>query len=153
MTILDEINPSVNVRVRPEPLPPEYRIAWTGAVLLYGLVECSRGGKSSIARLHLLFWGLGSDDAARALAEAVREERGRLALTFPHYPVVDRALEFYRADGAVSVDAGQVTVTEKGRQLVRAALQSRTLEQVRRAGAVLGKAVTESFVHKLSGGR
>lgn len=142
--------PTFKFRHRPGALPGDLRISWRLALLIL-ILRHSRGGKASLAKLHLLNDALRSETALEKLAEILSESRTSLDWRIRVEPALGRALDIARGEGLVSVKNGPVyRLTEKGVVAADALEEKEHLLDMERAFlATYARQVSERFVNDL----
>jgi hypothetical protein len=140
-----DIDQPFSFRRKPIPVPAEARPPWKLAELLVMLQVSSRGGKSSLKRLHLLNW------AVRSSANRLRFKESRKAV-LPLFrfnvrfePAFSRAIDL--ATGAKLVEwigGDRIQLSAEGSDLAQRLLKEPgVLQQERDFFLELGKSVTE----------
>lgn len=137
---------------RPSPLPADLRPAWRITVIVLALRRCCLGGKSSLARLHVLNWGVRTQLGRRNLLRAVENDIAPEALILRFEPSLNRALDLAQGLRLIAAPSGdRVHLTPVGRELV-AAVESinHCLATEKTFFAELGFRLTEAQVKQLT---
>jgi hypothetical protein len=136
---------------RPIAIAPDFRKDWKIALLLLILETCSRGGKSSLKRLHVLNWAVRTIRHQSEFEEARDIDSPLFAFKVRFEPAFSRAIEFAEAQRLIEwVDGDRVQITNSGRTFVHAVLNNREILQEEIAFLErVGKSVTESDATKL----
>jgi len=101
---------------RPVDLAASLRPAWAISLVLLLLSRSCRGGKSSIARLHVLNWATRDAGNADLLLEHLAGRVSPLLVPVRYDPSLDRALEFGVADDLLRRPNGsRVELAPRGR--------------------------------------
>lgn len=105
-----ELKTNFLFRDRPLAIPGDLRPAWRIGLLVLLIRHCCRGGKTSIARLHVLNWAMRSKrnktDLEAAIGGDFRPER--LIVRFD--PFLNRALDFAIGEGLIYLEGGKSVV-------------------------------------------
>jgi len=136
---------------RPLAIAPDFRKDWKIALLLLILDISSRGGKSSLKRLHVINWAVRSERHQRQFEETKDADSPLFAFKVRFEPAFSRAVEFAEAQKLISwIEGGRVQLTQIGKTLA---------ETIRRNEEILkpekdflnhvGKSVTEPGAVKL----
>jgi len=136
---------------RPMAMAAELRPDWKMAVLLLILNLSSRGGKSSLRRLHILNWALRSP-RNRAEFEQVREHQQPLfSFQFRFEPALGRAINLAVGESFVEwVGDNRLQITAKGKRwITEIAKDESVMYQEREFLRRIGKDVTEAFATEM----
>lgn len=136
---------------RPMAIAAELRPDWKMAALLLILHLSSRGGKSSLRRLHILNWALRSAKN-RAEFEQVREHKQPLfSFQFRFEPALGRAINLAVAEHLVEwAGENRLQITARGKRwLVDITKDESVMYQEREFLKRIGKDVTETFATEL----
>jgi hypothetical protein len=136
---------------RPIAIAPDFRKDWKIALLLLILELCSRGGKSSLKRLHVINWAVRSARHQREFEETRREDSPLFAFKVRFEPAFSRAIEFAEAQKLIAwVEGDRVQITELGRTYARGITKSAGILGEETAFLKrVGKSVTESEATRL----
>jgi hypothetical protein len=132
---------------RPMAIAAELRPDWKIGALLLILAISSRGGKSSLRRLHILNWALRSAKN-RAEFEQVREHQQPLfSFQFRFEPALGRAINLAVGEKYVEwVGGDRLQITAKGKRWVEQILQDQSVMQEEREFlGRMGKDITEAI--------
>lgn len=134
---------------RPIPVLPEHRPLYKIAQVLLILNE-SRGGKSSLPRLHLFNWALKSEQRMQLLRDAVRTATLSLP-TWGFDPALAIALRFATAEHLIKQITNGYQLEDKGCRFIKDALKDEEIFQTERVIlAEVGKGVTEKMVEAVA---
>jgi hypothetical protein len=148
-----DIDQPFSFRRKPIPVPAEARPPWKLAELLVMLKVSSRGGKSSLKRLHLLNW------AVRSPANRLRFKESREAV-LPLFrfnvrfePAFSRAIDLATGENLVEwVGGDRVQLSAEGSDLAQKILEEPgVLQDERDFFLELGKSVTEKEAEHVLG--
>lgn len=142
-------------RRRPTAIPADLRPAWRIGLIVLLLERCCRGGRTSLARLHVLSWGFRSPEG-RAQLLAVAE--GRVlpdALIVRFEPFLIQAVDFALAESLIQRDGGsRIKLTASGKTLAKElATHTETFATEKRLMSLIRTKVSEELVTKLLTGR
>ena len=134
---------------RPTPVLPEHRPMYKIGQILVMLLY-SRGGKSSLLRLHLLNWILKSSERIQPLRRAV--QAGALPLlTWGFDPALVIALRFAYAERLVIQTSTGYKLEKKGRDFIEAALNDADILSFERSVlSEIGLGLTEGMVENVA---
>ena len=82
---------------RPIAIAPDFRKDWKIAILLLILEICSRGGKSSLKRLHVINWAVRTARHQHEFEETKSVDAPLFAFKVRFEPAFSRAIEFARS--------------------------------------------------------
>ncbi|MFN7998415.1 MAG: hypothetical protein U0Q18_32640 [Bryobacteraceae bacterium] len=136
---------------RPMAIAAELRPDWKMAALLLILQLSSRGGKSSLRRLHILNWALRSP-RNRAEFEQVREHQQPLfSFQFRFEPALGRAINLAVGEKFVEwVGENRLQITTKGKRWIADITKDDSvMYQEREFLKRIGKDVTEAFAMEM----
>jgi hypothetical protein len=135
--------------LRPSPVLPEHRPLYKITQVLL-VLDASRGGKSSLLRLHLFNWAFKSQPRLNLLTQAVEEN----ALSFPTWgfdPALAIALRFAVAEKLIGVVSSGYKIEETGRLFLKEVLQDYEMfAKEKLVLAEIGKAITEKMVQSVA---
>ena len=137
---------------RPSPVLVEHRPLYKIAQLLIVLQMSSRGGKSTLPRLHLFNWALKSTDRIQKLADAA--EAKVLSMTAWGFdPALAIAIRFAVAENLIEATSTGYQLTEKGRAFITEVLKDTdAFAPERKLLTQIGKDITEGMVEKVAKG-
>lgn len=118
---IPELDAAFVFRRRPVAIPGDLRPSWRIGLLVQLLRRCCRGGRSTLARLHVLSWGIRTKESRRQLQDALNGHAAPDCLIVRLEPFLNRAVDL-----AIGED---VTVHGEG-----AAIGDRTHGECRVAG-------------------
>jgi hypothetical protein len=137
---------------RPAPVLAEHRPLYKICQLLLVLRVSSRGGKSTLPRLHLFNWALKRTDRLRMLVDAEKTKVLRVT-AWGFDPAVSIALRYAVAEALIQATSISYQITEKGETLIDEALKDDTVfAQERQLLKEIGKNITESMVDNVAKG-
>lgn len=137
---------------RPSPVLVEHRPLYKITQLLLVLHLSSRGGKSTLARLHLFNWALKRTDRIQKLVEAAKV-KVLLMTAWGFDPALAIAIRFAIAEELVKPTSAGYQIAEKGRAFILEVLKdSNVFAKERTLLNQVGKDVTEAMVDKVARG-
>lgn len=136
---------------RPIAIAPDFRKDWKIALLLLILEICSRGGKSSLKRLHVINWAVRTTHHQREFEETRNVDAPLFAFKVRFEPAFSRAIEFAEAQRLIAwVEGDRVQITQLGRTYAGAIIKKGEILGTEIAFLKrVGKSVTESDATKL----
>ena len=147
-------NASINLRFqrRPAPVLPEHRPLYKIAQIVLILHLACRGGKSSLAKLHLFNWAFKKSDRAERLSQAARTKVLNVA-AWGFDPALAIALRYSCAEGLTTTTGGTYELTDLGRVFANSIIdQSDTLADEKKLLQRTGKNITEAMVDAVAKG-
>lgn len=134
---------------RPNPVLPEHRAIYKIAQILL-ILDYSRGGKSSLLRLHLLNWVLKSSQRIERLRHEIQS--GSMSLsTWGFDPALVIALRFAQAEKLLIQVSNGYKIETKGQQFIKDALKDpEVLAKERAALEDVGRGITETMVENVA---
>lgn len=142
---------SLRFKRRPMAIAAELRPDWKIGAMLLILHISSRGGKSSLRRLHILNWALRSS-RNRAEFEQVREHQQPLfSFQFRFEPALGRAINLAVGEEYVEwVGGNRLQITPKGQRWVKDILKDKSvMQQEREFLERIGKDITEGIATEM----
>jgi|SRR5664280_1305097 hypothetical protein len=142
---------SLRFKRRPMAIAAELRPDWKIGALLLILHLSSRGGKSSLRRLHILNWALRSAKN-RAEFEQVREHQQPLfSFQFRFEPALGRAINLAVGEKYVAwVGGNRLQITPRGQRWVKEILKDESVMQEERGFLKrIGKDITEGIATEM----
>jgi hypothetical protein len=116
-------------REQPVPLQPQLRVIWGLSILVLILHICSRGGRSSITRLHLLNWAIRNHESRERLTEVLKNRSSPFANLIRCEPGFNRAIEYALAESLVEIVNSsknlRICLSQKGRQLANEIIEDK----------------------------
>lgn len=149
--VIPELTTDFLFRKRPVPIPADLRPGWRIGVILLMLRKCCRQGRTSFARLHVLNWGIRTEENRQALLRAVAGTTTPGSLLVRIEPSLNRAVDFAIGEELLRRVAGdKVELIEKG-ILVADEIDDRQGIFLSEKGFMnsLGKKLTESIVNQM----
>lgn len=137
---------------RPSPVLVEHRPLYKITQLLLVLQIASRGGKSTLPRLHLFNWALKSTDRIQKLVDAAKAKVLNMT-AWGFDPALAIALRFAMAENLVDATSTGYQLTEKGRCFITEVLKDAgAFSSERKLLMQIGKGITEAMVEKVARG-
>lgn len=137
---------------RASPVLVEHRPLYKICQLLLVLHISSRGGKSSIPRLHLFNWALKRQDRIQVLTKAASERVLRLN-AWGFDPAVAFAIRYALAEQLVHAVSSSYQISDKGRSFIAEVLSDQNAFVSERAFlAAIGKHISENMVETVAKG-
>jgi hypothetical protein len=137
---------------RPSPVLVEHRPLYKITQLLLVLHISSRGGKSTLPRLHLFNWALKSTDRIQKLLDAAKAKVLRMT-AWGFDPALAIAIRFAVAENLVEATSTGYQLTEKGEAFISEVLKDAdAFASERKLLTQIGKDVTEGMVEKVAKG-
>ena len=137
---------------RPSPVLVEHRPLYKITQLLLVLHMSSRGGKSTLPRLHLFNWALKSTDRIQKLFDASKARV--LSMTAWGFdPALAIAIRFAVAENLIEATSTGYQLTVKGQAFISEVLKDADVfAPERKLLTQIGKDVTEGMVEKVAKG-
>lgn len=133
---------------RPMPLIADYRPLYKIFQILAILHYTSRGGRSSLIRLHLINWVLKSEDRKKKLL-ALNDDSNIPFRVWGIDPALNIALQYGVAQGLIEQQSDAYSINENGKGiLLKAKDENIQFEEVEYLSK-LGKRVTEKLVSRV----
>lgn len=137
---------------RPSPVLVEHRPLYKITQLLLVLQMSSRGGKSTLPRLHLFNWALKRTDRIQKLVDAAKAKALNMT-AWGFDPALAIAIRFAVAEDLVEVSSTGYQLTEKGRTFITEVLKDTSaFASERKLLTQIGKDITEGMVEKVAKG-
>lgn len=137
---------------RPSPVLVEHRPLYKITQLLLVLHMSSRGGKSTLTRLHLFNWALKRTDRIQKLLDATKAKVLHVT-AWGFDPALAIAIRFAVAENLISATSTGYQLTGKGRAFITEVLRDcEAFAAERRLLTLIGKDVTEGMVEKVAKG-
>lgn len=137
---------------RPSPVLVEHRPLYKITQLLLVLHMSSRGGKSTLPRLHLFNWALKSTDRIQKLVDAAKAEVLRMT-AWGFDPALAIAIRFAVAENLIELTSTGYQLNEKGRAFITEVLKDADVfASERKLLKQIGKGITEGMVEKVAKG-
>src|ERR1019366_9944223 len=100
--IATEIRIPIRFKKRPNAVAPDFRPGWKVSLLLLILQFGSRGGKSSLTRLHVLNWAVRSIRHQEELLTTIKSEAPLFSFNVRFEPAFSRAIDLAVAAALVT---------------------------------------------------
>ena len=137
---------------RPAPVLVEHRPLYKITQLLLVLQMSSRGGKSTLPRLHLFNWALKSTDRIQKLVDAAKAKILNMT-AWGFDPALAIAIRFAVAESLVEATSTGYQLTEKGRGFITEVLKDADVFAPERKLLIqIGKDITEGMIEKVARG-
>jgi hypothetical protein len=157
MTRLDipELRTTFIFSSRPEGIPGDLRPLWRVGTILLILLLASRGGKSSLVRLHVLNWAIRTPESQQALRDVIAGQTIPGAVLVRIEPSLSRALDLACGEGLLHrLESGSIELTDQGKLAAEGILaENSVFSQEKRFLKEIGKSLTETLVKRLFAGR
>lgn len=137
---------------RPSPVLVEHRPLYKIAQLLLVLQMSSRGGKSTLPRLHLFNWALKGTDRMQKLVDAAKAKALHMT-AWGFDPALAIAIRLAVAESLVEATSTGYQLTEKGRAFITEVLKDADAFALeRKLLTQIAKDITEAMVEKVAKG-
>lgn len=137
---------------RPSPVLVEHRPLYKITQLLLVLHMSSRGGKSTLPRLHLFNWALKSTERIQKLVVAAKAKALNMT-AWGFDPALAIAIRFAVAEDLVEPTSTGYQLTEKGRSFIAEVLkEASAFAPERKLLTQIGKDITEGMVETVAKG-
>lgn len=137
---------------RPSPVLVEHRPLYKITQLLLVLQMSSRGGKSTLPRLHLFNWALKNTDRIQKLVNAA-ETKVLNITAWGFDPALAIAIRFAVAENLLETTSTGYQITDKGRTFINEVLKDTdAFAPERTLLTKIGKDITEGMVEKVAKG-
>jgi hypothetical protein len=137
---------------RPSPVLVEHRPLYKITQLLLVLQMSSRGGRSTLPRLHLFNWALKSIDRIQKLVGAANAKVLNMT-AWGFDPALAIAIRFAVAENLVEATSTGYQMTDKGRGFITEVLKDAdAFAPERKLLMQIGKDITEGMVEKVAKG-
>lgn len=145
------INRPFRFKRRPMAIAPDFRKDWKIALLLLILQICSRGGKSSLKRLHVINWAVRTERHQHEFEETKNADLPLFAFKVRFEPAFSRAIEFAEAQKLIAwIEGDRVQITQLGRAYVGSIIRSKEILQEEITFLTrIGKSLTEPDATRL----
>lgn len=145
---IPELKTEFLFRRRPVAIPGNLRPAWRIGLLTLLLNGCCRSARTSLARLHVLSWGVSTDENRYNLLNAVEGALTPDSLIVRFDPFLNRAIDFAIGEGLVRrCDGSKIELTSSGKSLANELLMTETIYvEEKRFISVIRLRVTETLV-------
>jgi len=142
------IENTINLRFhrRPAPILAEHRPLYKIVQILLVLQLASRGGKSSLPRLHLFNWALKRHERCNLLVDAAKSKK-LYVTAWGFDPAVAIAIRYGVAEQLMRLVSNGYQITDQGELFVNAVMKDAELYCSEKGIlALIGKGVTEGMV-------
>ena len=137
---------------RPSPVLVEHRPIYKISQLLLVLQVSSRGGRSTLPRLHLFNWALKSNDRIQKLVDAAKAKALHMT-AWGFDPALAIAIRFAMAERLIEHSSTGYQLTVKGKAFVSEVLKDAdAFASERKLLTQVGKEITEGMVDKVAKG-
>lgn len=137
---------------RPSPVLVEHRPLYKITQLLLVLQMSSRGGRSTLPRLHLFNWALKKTDRIQKLVDAA-EAKVLNITAWGFDPALAIAIRFAVAENMLETTSTGYQITDKGRTFINEVLKDTdAFAPERTLLTKIGKDITEGMVEKVAKG-
>lgn len=137
---------------RPSPVLVEHRPLYKICQVLLVLHVSSRGGKSTLPRLHLFNWALKRTDRIQKLVDAAKAKVLHIT-AWGFDPALAIAIRFALAEGLLQTTSTGYQIADKGRAFIEAVLKDADAFPTERALLnEIGKDITEAMVDTVAKG-
>ena len=136
---------------RPMAIAAELRPDWKIGTLLLILHLSSRGGKSSLRRLHILNWALRSSKNRAEFEQVWEHQQPLFSFQFRFEPALGRAVNLAVGEKYVEwVGGNRLQITAKGQRWVKDILKDESVMQEEREFLErIGKDITEGIATEM----
>lgn len=151
---IPELKTEFLFRRQPVAIPGDLRPGWRIGLLVLLLNNCCRSGRTSLARLHVLSWGIRTKENRRALQAAIEGALSPDSLVVRVEPFLNRAVDFAIGEGLVRRSGGnKIELAPNGRELAEELGKIETAYVVEKKFiAAIHQGVTEKLVNHMFGG-
>lgn len=137
---------------RPAPVLVEHRPLYKICQILIVLRVSSRGGKSTLPRLHLFNWALKRTDRIQKLVEAAKAKALHIT-AWGFDPAVAIAMRYAVAEDLIKTSSTGYQITERGQSFIDEVLKDEgAFFQERALLKEIGKDITENMVEGVAKG-
>lgn len=152
---MDELAPirgRLRFERRPSPVLVEHRPLYKISQILLVLHLSSRGGKSTLPRLHLFNWALKRSDRIQKLLDAAKVKVLQIT-AWGFDPALAIAIRFAIADNLIQTNSTGYQLSEKGRTFILEVVKDPDSFASERGLLIkIGKDITEAMVDKVAKG-
>ena len=136
---------------RPVDVPADLRPSWRIGLLILLLKNCCREGRARFTQLHVLNWGVRSEENRQALENALNGSVGVDSLLVRIEPSLNRAVDLAIGEGLVGKRSGdQIELRDSGRSLADEIERDATLYRTEKEFMQrIRKRVTSKFIDEL----
>lgn len=139
---------------RPTSIPADLRPAWRIGLIVLLLKHCCRAERASLAKLHVLNWGLRSTQGRDRLIALATGKLSPGALVVRFEPFLIQAVDFALAENLICRDGGnRVKLIERGKTLAQELdAQDAVFLAEKRVMSIIRTKISEDLVNKLLSG-
>lgn len=150
---IPELDTDFVFRRRPISIPGDLRPTWKIGLLVLVLRSNCRGGRATLARLHLICWALSRPDTQAALLGAISGQLDPRALIVRFDPFLERALQYAIGEKLITRWRGNaVELTQSGKIFGGELMVTDELFALEKKYlALIGKEISEKFVNRIFG--
>jgi hypothetical protein len=113
----DDIDSLFIFRARPEAIPGDFRPLWRIFVILLILHLSSRGGKSTIGKLHVLNWAIRTKENRDIFRKIISGDIPPETIIIRIEPSLNRAINLAQGEGLVeNVKGNRIRITPRGQK-------------------------------------
>jgi len=110
---------------KPISIPPEYRPSYTiGLIVLILKLSC-QSSKSSLLKLHLIYWALKSSENQESILKFIKSNYKESSKTWGIEPSLNRALNYAVHEQICSITSGKYKLSDKGEVLYNKLIQNK----------------------------
>lgn len=152
---IPELKAEFVFRQRPVAIPGDLRIGWRIGLLVLLMSGCCKSGRTSLTRLHVLSWGIRTQESRDALIAASNNEVPPGTLLVRFEPFLNRAIDFALGEGLISrTDGARIELSQKGRTLATELVSDQAVYVTeKRFIETVRFRVTEKLVDGIFGGK
>ena len=150
---IPELKTKFLFRRQPVAIPGDLRPGWRIGLLVLLLNNCCRSGRTSLARLHVLSWGIRTKENRRDLQAAIEGTLSPDSLVIRVEPFLNRAVDFAIGEGLVRRSGGsKIELISKGKELARELGKIETIYVIEKQFIeAIHQEVTETLVNHMFG--
>jgi hypothetical protein len=151
---IPELKTDFVFRRQPVAIPGDLRPGWRIGLLVLLIHTCCRSARTSLTRLHVLSWGIRTEDSRRTIQAAIEGGLSPDSLVVRFEPFLNRAVDFAIGEGIIRRSGGnRIELTAKGKTLALELTQAETAYLVeKRFMNTIRQHVTETLVDGIFGG-
>jgi hypothetical protein len=149
---IPELKTDFLFRRRPMAIPGDLRPSWKIGLIVLWLKTCCRGGRTSLARLHVLSWGTRTEKSRSDLQAAIKGDLHPTSIIVRFDPFLNRSVDFAIGEGLIQRSGSKIELTLDGQKLAE------ELEQInsvyvseKKFISEIRQSVTETLVNNMFG--
>lgn len=148
---IPELRTDFVFRRQPVAVPGDLRPIWRIGLVVQLLKKCCRHARSSLARIHVLSWGIRTKDSRLELQSLLQGSARPDSLIVRFEPYLNRAIDFAIGEGLVHRDGGKrIELTATGLQYANELDQLDGVYFVEKQFMdAIGQRITETLVSKI----